>query len=248
MNACSKAVAVGCSLVIAAALQSGCAATQKTVAPSPPKTSAPHSQPAQQSDNQPITGKVVETMNSGGYTYVNLEKDGKRTWVAIPPLKVEVGQELKLMPGLQMGTFTSSTLKRTFDNIIFSPGVATDAAPEKSGTPASADLQPSMPPGHPSLEQMAQPAQGHPSAPPQGASKGSTISGKVVETMNSGGYTYVNLEKDGKKRWVAAPAMQVSVGQELELRNGAVMTNFTSKSLNKTFDSIIFSAGQPAGK
>jgi hypothetical protein len=58
--------------------------------------------------------------------------------------------------------------------------------------------------------------------------------------MNSGGYTYANLEKDGKKNWVAAPTMQVSVGQELELRNGVVMTIFSSKSLNRTFDSIIF--------
>ena len=82
----------------------------------------------------------------------------------------------------------------------------------------------------------------------QAASKGSTLSGKVVETMNSGGYTYINLEKDGTKKWVAVPTMQVSVGQELELRNGAVMTNFTSKTLNRTFDSIIFSAGPVANK
>jgi hypothetical protein len=242
MNACSKAVAVGCSLVLAAALQTGCATTQKT-AESAPKTTAPLTQATQQSGSQPIAGKVVETMNSGGYTYISLEKDGKRMWVAIPPQKVEVGQELKILPGMQMGTFTSSTLKRTFDNIIFSPGIAKDDAAENSEEPADDDLQATMPPGHPSMGQMAQPAQGHPSVPPQGASSGSTISGKVVETMNSGGYTYVNLEKDGKKKWVAAPAMQVAVGQELELRNGAVMTNFSSKSLNKTFDSIIFSAG-----
>jgi hypothetical protein len=249
MNACSKVVAVGCSLVLAAALQTGCATTQKTTDSSPKATvpTAPLTQTAPQSENQLITGKVVETMNSGGYTYVNLEKDGKRTWVAVPPLKVEVGQELKLLPGMQMGTFTSSTLKRTFDSIIFSSGVANDDASEASGAPANADTPPLMPPGHPSIGQMAQPAQGHPSAPPQGASSGSTISGKVVETMNSGGYTYVNLEKDGKKRWVAAPTMQVSVGQELELRNGAVMTNFSSKSLNRTFDSIIFSAGPVNG-
>ncbi len=31
-----------------------------------------------------LSGKVVETMNSGGYTYVCLEKAGKKTWVAVP--------------------------------------------------------------------------------------------------------------------------------------------------------------------
>ncbi|MDR3580380.1 MAG: hypothetical protein P4L44_10495 [Oryzomonas sp.] len=246
MNARSKAVAVGCSLVLAAALQTGCATTQKTT-DSAPKAATPITQATPQSENQLITGKVVETMDSGGYTYVNLEKDGKRTWVAIPLLKVEVGQELKLLPGVQMGTFTSRTLNRTFDSIIFSYGVPKDNAPKKSGAATSADSQPSLPPGHPSMGQPAQP-QGHPSAIPQSASSGSTISGKVVETMNSGGYTYVNLEKNGKKTWVAAPTMQVSVGQELKLTNGAVMTNFSSKSLNRTFDSIIFSGGPATDK
>jgi hypothetical protein len=246
MNACSKAVAVGCSLVLAAALQTGCAATQKTTDSAPKAVAAPVAQATQQSEPQLLTGKVVETMDSGGYTYVNLEKDGKNTWVAIPTMKVEVGQELKLLPGMAMGTFTSRTLKRTFDNIIFSSGVATDDALQKSEAPTNADSQ--MPPGHPSIGQQALPEQGHPSATSQSAASGSTISGKVVETMNGGGYTYVNLEKDGKKRWVAAPTMQVSVGQELELRNGAVMTNFSSKTLNKTFDSIIFSAGPVTGK
>jgi hypothetical protein len=71
----------------------------------------------------------------------------------------------------------------------------------------------------------------------------SSLSGKVVETMNSGGYTYVCLEKAGKKTWVAVPQMPVSVGQEMAFQPGNEMPNFTSKSLNRTFESIIFSAG-----
>ncbi len=61
--------------------------------------------------------------------------------------------------------------------------------------------------------------------------------------MNSGGYTYVCLEKKGKKTWVAVPEMKVSVGQEITFQPGAEMTNFPSKTLNRTFDRIIFSAG-----
>ncbi len=80
----------------------------------------------------------------------------------------------------------------------------------------------------------------------------STVSGKVVETMNSGGYTYILLEKKGEKTWAAMPEMKVSVGQQLSLRSGQAMPNFTSKSLGRTFDSIIFSSGpvsanRPAG-
>ena len=79
------------------------------------------------------------------------------------------------------------------------------------------------------------------------ASAGS-LSGKVVETMNAGGYTYVSLEKNGKKTWAAVPQMQVTVGQEISLQPGQEMRNFTSKSLNKTFESIIFSGGPAAAQ
>lgn len=71
-----------------------------------------------------LSGKVVETMNSGGYTYVLLEKGGKKTWVACPSMKVSKGQQLTLQPGDEMVNFTSKTLKKTFDKIVFSPGLA----------------------------------------------------------------------------------------------------------------------------
>lgn len=69
-----------------------------------------------------ITGKVVETMNSGGYTYVCLEKSGKKTWVAMPQTKAKKGQIMSLHPGVEMTNFESKTLKRKFDKIIFSAG------------------------------------------------------------------------------------------------------------------------------
>ena len=79
----------------------------------------------------------------------------------------------------------------------------------------------------------------------QGAasSAAGALSGKVVETMNSGGYTYVLLEKGGKKIWVAAPQTKVAKGQQVSFAPGSEMQNFTSKKLNRTFDKIIFSEG-----
>ena len=77
------------------------------------------------------------------------------------------------------------------------------------------------------------------------------LSGKVVETMNAGGYTYVCLGKKGKKTWVAVPEMKVTVGQKIGFQPGMEMINFTSKSLNRTFERIIFSGGpniRPAGE
>jgi len=238
MNACRNTIATGCLIVIATALQSGCAATPKM-----PPTSAPVVQTAQQPRPRVLTGKVAETMNSGGYTYINLEKDGKTTWVAMPPTKVEVGQELKVWSGSEMGTFTSKTLKRTFDSIVFSPGIANDDAAPKTEGPANDGAKPAVPAGHPPIGQQPSSPQAHLPAMDTGEANGSTISGKVVETMNSGGYTYIDLEKDGKKTWVAVPTTQVTVGQELVLMNGMEMKDFPSKSLNRTFDSIIFSGG-----
>jgi hypothetical protein len=73
---------------------------------------------------EPIqAGKVVETMNAGPYTYVCLEKDGKRGWAAVPVTEVKVGDEVELRGGTPMGAFTSKSLKRTFDNIVFAAGL-----------------------------------------------------------------------------------------------------------------------------
>jgi hypothetical protein len=74
------------------------------------------------------------------------------------------------------------------------------------------------------------------------------LSGKVAETMNSGGYTYILLNEDGEKTWVAVPEMQVSEGEEVALKPGIEMVNFTSRTLNRTFKRIILSAGPVSEK
>ncbi|MDP2158232.1 MAG: hypothetical protein Q8K68_11050 [Nitrospirota bacterium] len=70
-----------------------------------------------------LTGKVVDTMDSAGYTYVQLENAGKKTWVAIPQTKVTKGKTMTFSPGMEMKNFESKSLKRKFDSIIFSGGV-----------------------------------------------------------------------------------------------------------------------------
>lgn len=67
--------------------------------------------------------------------------------------------------------------------------------------------------------------------------------GVIVETMNSGGFTYLCLENNGVQVWVAIRETDVFVGEQIEIADGPVKTNFTSNSLNRTFDSLIFSRG-----
>jgi hypothetical protein len=70
------------------------------------------------------------------------------------------------------------------------------------------------------------------------------LSGKVLESMNSGGYSYVNLQKKGGgKVWIAVPETKITVGEQMSFKEGLVMTNFQSKTLKRSFDSIIFSNG-----
>ena len=69
-----------------------------------------------------LSGKVVETMDSGRYTYVCLEKNDKKIWVAVYKMKIVVGQNMSFKPGIEMVNFESQTLKRKFDKIIFSAG------------------------------------------------------------------------------------------------------------------------------
>jgi len=69
------------------------------------------------------SGTVVQTMNSGGYTYVLLDKDGNQSWAAMPETEIKVGEEVALAPGAPMNNFNSRTLNRTFDTIYFTSGV-----------------------------------------------------------------------------------------------------------------------------
>lgn len=67
--------------------------------------------------------------------------------------------------------------------------------------------------------------------------------GKVVETQTAGGYTYIEVESAQGKQWLAAPAMPVKVGDKVRYEGGALMTDFTSASLKRTFPAILFVGG-----
>lgn len=125
MKRSSVFLTVSLSLVTVFSAHSVYAYTMKPVAPQQ-KTDA-------ESQQDILSGKIVETMNSGGYTYMLLEKEGQKTWVAVREMKVSVGQEIALQPGHQMIDFTSKTLNRTFDKIIFSLGPTTDHIHEAAG-------------------------------------------------------------------------------------------------------------------
>ena len=75
---------------------------------------------------------------------------------------------------------------------------------------------------------------------PAGADALAKITGKVLETMDSGGYTYVQVDDGTKKVWAAGPLTPVAVGKTVTLEGGMAMQDFHSKTLDRTFDVIYF--------
>lgn len=73
------------------------------------------------SAQEAVSGKVAETMDAGGYTYVRLDQGKGSAWVATRPGKFAKGETLSFS-GLLMTGFYSRTLNRKFDRIIFSDG------------------------------------------------------------------------------------------------------------------------------
>ena len=67
---------------------------------------------------------ITETMNAAGYTYVEAaDEKGQKTWLALPEVKVKVGDSIEFPETPPISNFQSKTLKRTFDKISFIPGI-----------------------------------------------------------------------------------------------------------------------------
>ena len=105
---------------IAALLLSACSQDS-----SPRRSDAPARSDTARAPARPsgISGKVTETMDSGGYTYVQVESDGETFWAAAPQFEVEVGQEVVVPDEMPMYNYHSSTLDRTFEMIYFAASI-----------------------------------------------------------------------------------------------------------------------------
>jgi hypothetical protein len=68
---------------------------------------------------------ISETTDGGTYTYLNVEENGNKYWMAIPNTKVKVGDTYYYNGGMLMENFESEQLKKTFDEIIFADNIRT---------------------------------------------------------------------------------------------------------------------------
>jgi hypothetical protein len=103
--------------------------------------------------NGDFSGTVVETMNTAGYTYVQVDTGSQKVWAATTHFAVNKGDNVTVIGGMPMAGFHSKSLNRDFDVIYFSGKIALHLpganVPEKA---------PALPPGHPALPDQASPA------------------------------------------------------------------------------------------
>lgn len=98
----------------------------------------------------------------------------------------------------------------------------------------------------PAVQEQPLTVETEPAAPHPVTEEKVAVQGKVLETIDAASYTYVNVDTGGATQWVAVPETELEVGQEVSFESGMEMKNLESKTLGRTFDSVIFSRGEMA--
>ncbi len=77
-------------------------------------------------------------------------------------------------------------------------------------------------------------------APTAKSSAASTVTGEVLEVKDVDGYTYLRLKTKDGETWAAVTTAGVKKGAKVSIEDFTVMNNFESKTLKKTFPTILF--------
>jgi len=209
-------------------------------------------------DGKPIKGKVLETMDAGGYTYLQLETDGDKVWVAIPKTAVEKGQEVTCNPGMTMTDFQSKSLNRTFASIVFSSGLNSGDKPFNPNPHGSGGAMGGASKGM-SFEEALQAEQGGGMAAPamdgaammaSGGSASAIVPSKEVKVDKAdGGYTIGECfakakELDGKKVKVRGKVVKVS--RMIMGKNWIHIQDGTGNPMKNTHDLVVTTMAEPA--
>ena len=200
-------------------------------------------------------GRIVQVVQAGTYTYVEaLVGNGEKIWMAGAHLEAKAGDPIQWGNSSLMQNYQSKTLNRTFDRLLFveawTNGTGGPATVAAHGTmPAGAPAPGALPGGHPPMAgaPAGHPPMGGPGGAPMGAA-GAGNSGVVKSATTAGGYTYIEAQQGSGTIWVAVTETPVKVGDKVTWQGGSVMQNFTARSLNRTFDQIIFAGGVTVSK
>ncbi len=190
----------------------------------------------------PLSGKVLETMDGGGYTYLLLQNGPEKVWVAIPLTKITVGQQLSLTPGFAMKNFSSKALNRKFDQVIFSAGPS-DAKKMQLSPSAIKALHQGVP-GAPGGQQV-QPAKEKTTAQ---AARPAPKSQKVTKAKGANAYTIAEVfakSKKLEKKQVVIRGRVVNVAERIMKKNWIHLEDGTGSKAKKTDNLVVTSKELP---
>lgn len=171
----------------------------KTVSDSSQLTNAETTGVKQPSANK---GTVKSFLNSGGYSYIEVDINGELFWLATSISYIRPGESIVWNDYAIMSNFNSKSLNRVFDKLLFVDRIL-----------------------------------------PESDLSSNQHQGTVIEAVDSAGYSYIHVEENGKKIWLAAPTTKLEPGQTIRWNSGAPMRNFSSTSLHRSFDEIFFVSG-----
>ncbi len=241
------------------------ASAPATVKPAVVQPDAQPSASPQVAPRVAIAGKVTETMDAAGYTYVNVETGNGPVWAAIPETKVEVGQEVSLAGGMEMANFESKTLGKTFDSVIFSSGISQPAGsgslPAETASvtaeTASVPVEIASVPVETGGESFADAMQGEasqatvPSTSTSGGSQAAIVQSEDVKVEKAEGenaYTVGEIfekrkDLDQQRIMVRGKVVKVSLG--IMGKNWLHLQDGTGDASAKTHDLVVTTAAQP---
>lgn len=198
------------------------AACSKSEAPPAAPAAAPAAAP-QAGVVAPNTGKVLQVVQAGTYTYAEVEGSaGQRAWIAGSHIEAKVGDAVQWGEYAVMRNFHAKSIDRTFPEILFVntwglAGAVTVATPAHGSLPMPGAAAPGM--------------------------VGAQSSGKVKSVAHAGGYSYVEVDANGSTQWLAVTETPMKAGDTVTWQPGAEMRNFNAKSLGRTFEQITFING-----
>jgi hypothetical protein len=63
---------------------------------------------------------------------------------------------------------------------------------------------------------------------------------KVIDKIDTGNYTYLQVSENKRNYWIAVPLMKIDPGETVYFSKYMEMTDFRSETIDRTFSSILF--------
>lgn len=202
---------------------------QETPAPQPQTTAAPMAPaPGMPAAGQPagqyFVGKVLETMDAGGYTYVHVDNGDEKIWAAAPQFEVKVGEKVTVPEGMPMKDYESKTLNRKFEVVYFVGAIGKGDQPPAQMAPAGGGA--ALPP------EAKMPEGAHPKLDPAQAAKDAKV-------------TFAGIKKADKTVGEIYAGQAGLSGKEVAIRGKVV--KFSAQIMGKNWVHVQDGTGQAGG-